>query len=277
MPPDGTAPVPPQTTTRKEPAKDAVALASVGASKAVAGPTRLPTVPSGPETATPAVHARPTPTAPEPQIPPIPSTPEAPGATPPTPPHAEATPTAPSPETVSTQPVAPPAQATVDAPRAPAPSPPPTQPHAYPAPAAQVAPAVVSLAAATRPGQPQHLTIRLDPGALGAVEVRIERSSHGPTRIELSVERPDTLLTLMADRPALNAALDLAGVPPEGRTVQFSLTPSDPGPSNNATSGNGSGTSGGSGGAPGGGRDGDRPPPLPPRRTRLRTGIDITA
>ena len=155
-------------------------------------------------------------------------------------------------------------------------------PHTYPPPAAQVSPAVVSLTAAARPGQPQRLTIRLDPGALGAVEVRIDRSPHGPTRIELVVERPDTLLTLMADRPALHAALDLAGVPPEGRTVQFSLTPSDPNlggstPGGNG-SGSGSGTGGGSGNAAGGGtRDRDGAPPPAPRRIRLRTGIDITA
>lgn len=160
-------------------------------------------------------------------------------------------------------------------------------PQAYPAPAVQVAPAIVSLAAAARPGQPERLTIRLDPGALGAVEIRVERSAHGPTHIALAVERPDTLLTLMADRPALHAALDLAGVPPEGRTVQFSLTPPDPGPGSSTQGGSspggtGMGTGfgaggGGSGGTPGGsGRGGEAPPP-PPRRTRLRTGIDITA
>lgn len=168
-----------------------------------------------------------------------------------------------------------PAQPTPTLPPVPPPAPP---SHAYPPPAAQVTPAIVSLAAAAQPGQPQRLTIRLDPGALGAVEVRIERSPHGPTRIELAVERPDTLLTLMADRPALHAALDLAGVPPEGRTVQFSLTPSDSGLNNAPGGGTGSGTGNGSGSASGGGsRDRDGAPPPPPRRIRLRTGIDITA
>ena len=142
----------------------------------------------------------------------------------------------------------------------------------------------MSLAAAARPGQPERLTIRLDPGALGTVEIRVERSSHGPTRVELAVERPDTLLTLMADRPALHAALDLAGVPPEGRTVHFSLAPSDSGASGNGLGGNASGSngfgagSGGSGGTPGGGSRGGEAAPQPlPRRTRLQTGIDITA
>ena len=43
----------------------------------------------------------------------------------------------------------------------------------------------------------------------------------------LAVERPETLLLLLHDRPQLDRALDAAGIPPEGRTVQFSLASGD--------------------------------------------------
>lgn len=136
----------------------------------------------------------------------------------------------------------------------------------------------MSLAPAAQPDAPQRLTIRLDPAALGKVEVRVERSEHGTTRVELAVERPDTLLTLMAERSALNGALDAAGIPPEGRTVQFSLAPSDPGVGGGTAGGSGTpGNWSGSGGsAPGSGGEDGRSPPAP-RRTRLHAGIDITA
>ena len=65
--------------------------------------------------------------------------------------------------------------------------------------------------------------IRLAPTELGHVQVRIERPADAPARVVLAVERPDTLMLLMRDQPQLNRALDAAGVPPDGRTLQFAL------------------------------------------------------
>lgn len=92
--------------------------------------------------------------------------------------------------------------------------------------ASQVGPALASFAAsAAHPGGPQNLVIRLDPTDLGRVQVRIERSPDGTARVDLVVERPDTLLLLLRDQPQLHRALDLAGVPSADRTLQFHLTP----------------------------------------------------
>ena len=112
-------------------------------------------------------------------------------------------------------------------------APPPVQPAAAAAaeqpaltPAAQVGPALASFAVgAAQPDAPQHLIIRLDPAELGRVQVRIERTPDGPARVELVVERPDTLLMLLRDQPQLHRALDLAGVPAADRTLQFQLAP----------------------------------------------------
>jgi hypothetical protein len=60
---------------------------------------------------------------------------------------------------------------------------------------------------------------------LGRVEVRIERIPGGPARVDLVVERPDTLLLLLRDEPQLHRALDLAGIPTAERTLQFHLAP----------------------------------------------------
>ncbi len=92
--------------------------------------------------------------------------------------------------------------------------------------ASQVGPALASFAAsAAHSGAPQNMVIRLDPMELGRVQVRIERSPDGSARVDLVVERPDTLLLLLRDQPHLHRALDLAGVPSADRTLQFHLTP----------------------------------------------------
>lgn len=98
--------------------------------------------------------------------------------------------------------------------------------NAMQTPVEQVGPALASFAtSAAQPGAPQHLTIRLDPMDLGRVEVRIERIPGGPARVDLVVERPDTLLLLLRDEPQLHRALDLAGIPTAERTLQFHLAP----------------------------------------------------
>lgn len=94
--------------------------------------------------------------------------------------------------------------------------------------AGQVGPVLASFAvSAAHPGAPQNMVIRLDPAELGRVQVRIERSAEGPARVELVVERADTLLLLLRDQPQLQRALDLAGVPSADRTLQFHLAPPD--------------------------------------------------
>jgi len=151
---------------------------------------------------------------------------------------------------------------------------------APPPPATQVAAAFVALAAA-RPGQMQPVVIRLAPAELGHVQVRIERSTDGPAHIVLAVERTDTLMLLMQDRPQLDTALTAAGISPEGRTLQFSLSGgSAGGGSSGAGSGGSSGggnTGSGGGFSQGHGGGQDEQPTSLPRSAWLRAGVDITA
>ena len=69
------------------------------------------------------------------------------------------------------------------------------------------------------------------------MQVRIERLPDGSARVDLKVEKPDTLLLLLRDQPQLHRALDLAGVPSTERTLQFHLAPPDLPPSNAAAPG----------------------------------------
>lgn len=106
-------------------------------------------------------------------------------------------------------------------PAASAPSPAPSSATAAAsAPAAQVAPALFQLA--TTPNGGQSMVLRLDPLELGRVEIRVDRGSDGPAAVQLTVERPDTLMLLLRDQTALHKALDQAGLPAD-RTVQFHL------------------------------------------------------
>ena len=99
--------------------------------------------------------------------------------------------------------------------------------HATPAPPTpdQLRPAFT---AAASPTGPSRIVVRLDPAELGRVQVGIVRQPDGPSRIELVAERPETLQLLMRDQPALHRALDLAGVPAEGRTLHFQIGSPDP-------------------------------------------------
>lgn len=159
-----------------------------------------------------------------------------------------------------------------------------------PSPVTQLAPAFLALSAPGSPEAPQRLVIRLDPAALGHVQVSIDRNSDGTSHVVLAVERTDTLLLLLQDRPQLDRTLDAAGIAPDGRTVQYSLA--DPGPGTTGQAASGGSTSAGSGGGSSDPRSGgntgtgswsfgqdspgqDRRPPT--RTAWQRAGIDITA
>jgi len=94
------------------------------------------------------------------------------------------------------------------------------------APVTQVAPVLVSLLHA--PDGTQRLTLRLDPPELGHVQIRIERPSEGPARVEIIVERQETLNLLVRDQVQLQRALDQAGVPPDGRSVIIHIASAEP-------------------------------------------------
>ena len=82
------------------------------------------------------------------------------------------------------------------------------------------------LVASTRaPAGNQQLTVRLDPPELGRVHIAIAQPRTGAAAVTLTVERPETLLMVLRDAPALHRALDRAGVPAEARTVTFELAP----------------------------------------------------
>ncbi|MBN8875525.1 MAG: flagellar hook-length control protein FliK [Rhodospirillales bacterium] len=202
--------------------------------------------------------------------------------------------------------VAPPAAAPVQS----AVPPPRAQPSPVQAPSAadQVAPALITLTSG--PDGARHLTLRLQPQELGQVDIRIERSADGPARVEITVERPETLRLMLHDQPRLERALDQAGIPAEGRSLVLHVAPPEPGrDSANGGAGHGQGAAGWWTQAGGGGSDlaGGQPhaqggrggPPsgqggvpdepdtaadqgaqaaLTPRRAGwLRAGLDITA
>lgn len=90
----------------------------------------------------------------------------------------------------------------------------------------QVAPAIVRLA--TGSNGAQSLTIRLDPVALGQIEIRIERTGDRTTRVIVLAERADTLALLRHDKPALEKALDQAGLSANARDIDLRLAAPEP-------------------------------------------------
>lgn len=168
------------------------------------------------------------------------------------------------------------------------------EPAGSASPAQQIAAPLVALASGT--DRSQRLTVRLDPEALGAVQIYIERPKDGPARVEITVERAQTLSLILRDQPQLQRALDQAGIPPDGRTLQFEIAapnPSAPGDTpfldhrpnggSQPQAGDGAGTdgdAGGSGRGPREGADEDEPAfrSMPATAYRLlRAGLDITA
>ena len=178
--------------------------------------------------------------------------------------------------------------------RTPEPAPAPaTSAMAHPgSPAAQITPALMQTGQG--PDGAQRLTVRLDPPELGHVQIKIDRPSDAPARVEITVEKHETLSLLLRDQPQLQRALDQAGVPADGRTVTFHVAAA--GPSIRADSGTtpigGAATGGltgdGSHGATGQhgkpahqghaatDEDGDELTPAAARGW-LRAGLDITA
>ena len=129
-------------------------------------------------------------------------------------------------------------------------------------PVRQIAPALLSLGG-TGAGT-QHLTLRLDPANLGQVEIRVDRPKFGPPEVRIAVERSETLALLQHDRHQLQQALDQAGIPSEGRQIEFRLVARiDPGgdgaPAPSWTAGNPNGGQGGDSAAGHGSGPGDRP------------------
>ncbi|MDP9097097.1 MAG: flagellar hook-length control protein FliK [Pseudomonadota bacterium] len=132
-------------------------------------------------------------------------------------------------------------------------------------------------------------TIQITPVELGRVDIRIERSADGPAKIQLVAERPETLSRLVHDQTQLQQALDQAGVPQSGRTLEFSLAPPVIADTSASTALLGGNTSGGSsfGSEPqrqGGAYDSQNLATsteagltAPTNLRSMRNGIDITA
>jgi hypothetical protein len=78
-------------------------------------------------------------------------------------------------------------------------------------------------------GSARDLTIQLQPSELGGLQVRITRGLDGTAAITLQADRPDTLLALQSDSSHLHQALDRAGLPSEGRSLNFQLASAAPG------------------------------------------------
>ncbi len=111
--------------------------------------------------------------------------------------------------------------------------------------AEQVAPALLTLGKSADGSR--ETTVQLQPAELGLVQIRLIRAASGVTRVDITAEKPATLLALQRDQPQLHLVLDQAGIPAAGRSVTFHSVP--PPPAGPAT---GSGQSGGQPAAPGG-------------------------
>ena len=81
----------------------------------------------------------------------------------------------------------------------------------------------------------QRVTMRLDPPELGRVQVRIDRPTDASARVEITVEKAETLTLLLRDQTQLQRALDQAGVPVEGRSVTFHIASPEPAPRSDAS------------------------------------------
>jgi flagellar hook-length control protein FliK len=99
-----------------------------------------------------------------------------------------------------------------------------TSPQRAAAPPDAVPLAAVPIAIATRvEAGERKFEIRLDPPDLGRIEVRLNVDSSGRATSHLVVDRADTLDLLRRDAPALERALQSAGLTTDDGALQFSL------------------------------------------------------
>jgi flagellar hook-length control protein FliK len=80
----------------------------------------------------------------------------------------------------------------------------------------------IAIAARVEAGE-KHFEIRLDPPDLGRIEVTLNVDSSGHATSHLVVDRADTLDLLRRDAPALERALQSAGLTTDDSSLQFSL------------------------------------------------------
>jgi hypothetical protein len=106
----------------------------------------------------------------------------------------------------------------------------------------QVAPALVRLIQTPNGGQ--RLTLHLEPASLGHVQIQIDRPADAAPRVDITVQRPQTLELLLRDQPQLQRALDQAGVPQAGRTLTLHLASPNSAGSAFSPQGGGAGDSG---------------------------------
>ena len=93
-------------------------------------------------------------------------------------------------------------------------------------PAQQLMPVLVTLAAGAA-GSSGAVTVTLDPVELGRVEISVRTERDARARIQVTAERPETLLLLLRDQASLDRALAQAGIGAEGRTLSFDLAAGD--------------------------------------------------
>jgi hypothetical protein len=75
-------------------------------------------------------------------------------------------------------------------------------------------------------GNSKGVTLLLSPQELGTVEINVSSRSQGTSSILLSVERPETLQLLQRDAPALQAALERAGLSTDQHHITIALAAS---------------------------------------------------
>ena len=92
-------------------------------------------------------------------------------------------------------------------------------PPSGPAPAEQLAPVLISIA--RDPSGERHMTLQIQPEALGHLQIQIDHTPGSSLRVQIIVERPETLALLQRDTPQLLRALDQAGVLRDGMTFNF--------------------------------------------------------
>ena len=104
------------------------------------------------------------------------------------------------------------------------PGPPPPVPQHPAAPSEAVSLAAVPIAIVTRAEAGERkFEIRLDPPDLGRIEVQLNVDGSGRATSHLVVDRADTLDLLRRDAPALERALQSAGLTTDNGSLQFSL------------------------------------------------------